>query len=161
MVIGRCGTISDDGVTIVYDANTEAMYELRIPHLPNGTEIRKDRKGNWHPVTTGLAKETKNRIEQADKFYYQTRDILRYADYLYVYQRFPTNCAIKFEENPFFLADIIHLLFEFKISVTLSIFNCAVELKENSFIFLSKINTYFLLGDISNVYSSFAKTGIV
>lgn len=107
MVVGRFGTISEDGVTIVYDANSENIYEMRIPRVPVGTTLHQDNDGNWHvSITEGMAKETKNRLLQSELFYYQTRSFLPYKDYMYVQEYFPTNCAKKFEQNPFFLTDI-------------------------------------------------------
>lgn len=106
MVIGRKGSVSKDGVTIVYDENSEAIYEMKIPNYPEKTKIRKTRSGVWKAVCDGLPKETVNRLKQMEDFYYLTCDFLPYQDYCYVVDKFKTNCATKYKENPFFLTDI-------------------------------------------------------
>lgn len=107
MIIGRIGTTSPDGVTIVYDANSEDVFEMRIPKIPVGTEITQDEKGDWKIVfSDGMAKETINRLMQAENFYYHTRNFLPYKDYEYIQSKFPTSCAKQFESNPFFLSDV-------------------------------------------------------
>lgn len=107
MIIGKIGTISEDGTTVVYEANSDIMYTLRIPNLPVGTQLQEDNQGNWKVVYhDGMEKETKRRIKQQEDFYYLTRSFLPYKDYLYVIRRFPINCATKYKQNPFFLTDI-------------------------------------------------------
>lgn len=107
MVIGRIGTISEDGTTIVYDANSESIFEMKIPHFPEGTEIYQDEDGKWRAyISEGMPKETANRLKQTEDFYYLTRTFLPYKSYIYVQNRFPTSCAKQFKANPFFLTDI-------------------------------------------------------
>lgn len=107
MLIGRIGGISPDGMTVLYDAQTQEMVSLPLPKVEEGVEIAQDISGDWHIVyTDGMEKEKKNRLEQAEKFYYATRSFLNYKDYNYIVLRFPTNCFQKYQQNPFFLADI-------------------------------------------------------
>jgi exodeoxyribonuclease V alpha subunit len=107
MKIGRIGSISDDGTTIVYDADSEEMLEVRIPKVPEGTELTKDGFGDWHVEGLEfLPPETANRLKQSETFYYATRSFLPYKDYLYVCNQMPTNCYTQFEKNPYFLTDL-------------------------------------------------------
>lgn len=108
MVIGRLGSVSEDGVTVVYDANNENMYEMKIPRVPVGTELKRNKNGEWRVVVSqGTPAETANRLRQAEDFYYATRSFLPYADYCYVQSRFPTNCASMFKKDPFFLTNVV------------------------------------------------------
>ena len=107
MIVGRIGSISDDGQTIIYDANSEDMIEVRIPNISVGTEIEQDENGNWKVVyAEGMDPILKNRLKESEDFYYMTKNFLPYKDYLYVVNHFPTNCATRYRQNPFFLADI-------------------------------------------------------
>lgn len=107
MVVGRLGSTSKDGVTVVYDANTEEMIEARIPRVPEGTQFALDNQGNWKIVFNESAPtELNNRLRQAEEFYYATRDFLFYDDYVYIQKTYPTNCAKKFKTNPFFITTL-------------------------------------------------------
>lgn len=106
MIIGKKGSVSESGTTIVYDGENENIYELNIPNYPEGTTIIKNEKGQWEAVTTGLAKEVANRLHQMEEFYYMTKNFLPYNDYCYIINKFCTNCASKFKQNPFYLSDV-------------------------------------------------------
>lgn len=106
MTVGRIGTISEDGVSVVYDTNSEDMLEMRIPCVPIGTEFCLDEEGNWRVVfTEGMSEPERKRLQESEDFYYLTRHFLSYRDYSYVQSKFPTSCATQFRANPFFLAD--------------------------------------------------------
>lgn len=107
MIIGRLGKTSQDGCTVVYDADSSAMESLRIANYPVGTEIKPDCNGDYRAILSEDSPEgVTNIIKQMENFYYATRDYLPYEDYQYIQRRFPTNCYTKYKENPFYLCDV-------------------------------------------------------
>lgn len=107
MVVEQIGSVSRDGITILYDRDTEQMLEMRIPSVPEGTELEQDKNGQWnivYPYDMDLT--LKKRLEQSEKFYHATKNFLSYKAYLHVTNIFSENCADKFRNNPFFLTDI-------------------------------------------------------
>lgn len=105
ITIGKLGTITNR-TTIVYDKNNENIYELEIPYFPVDTTII-EVNGKWQAICDGLPKEVAHRLKQSEEFYYATRKILKYKDYLEIVKKYPTNCYTKWIENPFYLSDLI------------------------------------------------------
>lgn len=106
MLVGRIGTISNSGETVIYDGRTQQLHSLSLPKIEEGVEIFEDNEGNWHASLDGLDEITARRLAQADAFYYKTRGFLSYDRYLSVLKNYPTNCATLYESNPFFLCSI-------------------------------------------------------
>ena len=106
MLIGRIGTVSNDGYTILYDANTETIIEAKVPLLTSGIEIEQNFDGDWYIKKESVPKEISHRLDQAERFYYATRHYLPYHIYTHIVKRFPTNCFTLYQKNPFYLSDI-------------------------------------------------------
>ena len=131
ITIEKLGTTSQDGVTIVYDAISGNLFEMRIPRVPEGTTFYKDSKGNWRILFSEYETEKeRKRLEQAEEFYYKTRSFLSYRDYVFVQNQFPTSCATQYNKNPFFLTQItrdncdapVSSVFDVDKNITLSTF---------------------------------------
>lgn len=106
MLVGRIGTISSNGETVIYDGRTQQLHSIPVPRVEVGVELLQDKEGNWHASLDGLDPITARRLSQADEFYYKTRDFLSYDKYLNVLKNYPTNCADLYNANPFFLCSV-------------------------------------------------------
>lgn len=107
MIIGKIGSVSEDGSTILYDKYSDAMIEAKVPKLTEDIEIIQNERGEWRIVLPpSLPLEIRNRLEQSEAFYYATRHFLSYQNYLTVVKQYPTNCYTLYKQNPFFLCSV-------------------------------------------------------
>ena len=106
MKIGRLGSVSKDGYTVIYASDSESIVSAQIPILPIDTEIECDSDGTYHVVYNNYEPEKENRIRQSENFYNATKSFMDYEDYAYIVKLYPTNCYTLYKKNPFFLCDV-------------------------------------------------------
>ena len=107
MRIGRISSVSSDGVTVALDTDTEQMVAVRIPVVPIGTRFEEDADGVLRVVyPTKMDKRARERLEESEAFYHDTKDFLPYRDYAAILSKYP-NAHTKYLSDPYFLTRLV------------------------------------------------------
>ena len=106
ITVEKIGNIDKFGKSIIYIKENESVISTYIPRVPIGTKLNLMEDGYYHIDFSEITSETdKTLLKISEEFYFATKDIIKYQDYIYLTKIFSYSCMDLFKENPYFLTE--------------------------------------------------------